>query len=91
MPDREVFGCLELAFDAGRNGGSCAAWLNAANEVAVEAFLADRIGWLAIADVVGETLSEWDKGGLANLDAVYAADAEARRRAEAHVARVGGD
>ena len=91
VPDRDVFVCLELAFEAGRNGGSCAAWLNAANEVAVEAFLAERIPWLAIADVVGKTLAEWDKGDLSSLDSVYAADGEARRRARDHADRLAGD
>ena len=91
VPDRDVFACLDLAFEAGRNGGSCAAWLNAANEVAVEAFLADRIPWLAIADVVGETLTEWDKGRLSDLDSVFDADADARARARVHVDRLAAD
>ncbi|HUR49586.1 MAG TPA: 1-deoxy-D-xylulose-5-phosphate reductoisomerase [Acidimicrobiales bacterium] len=91
VPDREVFVCLELAFEAGRNGGSCAAWLNAANEVAVEAFLAERIPWLAIADVVGETLAEWDKGTLTDIDSVYSADSEARARAQVHADQMGAD
>lgn len=85
LPDRNVFGCLDLAYDAGRSGGSCAAWLNAANEVAVEAFLSNRIPWLAIAEVVAETLAKWDGGGIPDLDAVHAADAEARRVAGALV------
>lgn len=88
VPDREVFTCLDLAYSAGTNGGSCPAWLNAANEVAVEAFLSDRIPWLAIPEVVGDTLSEWDKGVLSDLGAVFAADAEARARARVHVTRL---
>ena len=91
VPDREVFACLDLAYAAGRNGGSCPAWLNAANEVAVEAFLSGRISWLAIAEVVAATLDEWDKGGLRDLESVYAADAEARRRAAGHAERLAAD
>lgn len=88
VPDRSVFACLDLAYGAGRNGGSCPAWLNAANEIAVDAFLGGRIPWLAIAEVVGETLGEWDKAALSDLDSVYAADAEARARAGVHAKRL---
>ena len=45
-PDRSVFACLDLAYQAGRPGGAAPAWLNAANEVAVAAFLAGRLAWL---------------------------------------------
>ncbi len=51
-PDRQAFRCLALAEAAGRAGGLAPAWLNAANEVAVAAFLSGRIPWSAIADVV---------------------------------------
>lgn len=88
VPDRGVFACLDLAYAAGRNGGSCPAWLNAANEVAVEAFLGGRIPWLAIAEVVAETLGEWDSGALPDLDSVYSADNEARARARRHAERL---
>src|SRR5579872_692966 len=57
LPDRSVFGCLALAEEAGRAGGLVPAWLNAANEVAVEAFLSGRIAWGAIARVVADTVS----------------------------------
>ena len=50
-PDLEAFPCLALAYAAGRAGGTAPAWLSAANEVAVEAFLAGRIAWIQIADV----------------------------------------
>ena len=59
-PDRTVFPCIDLAYEAGRRGGSAPAWLSAANEVAVEAFLAGQLPWRGIAEVVGATL-----GGLA--------------------------
>lgn len=51
LPDREAFPCLGLAYDAGRAGGSAPAWLNAANEEAVAAFLDGRIAWADIAAV----------------------------------------
>ena len=50
-PDTATFRCLALAYDAGRRGGTAPAWLSAANEVAVEAFLAGRLRWTEIADV----------------------------------------
>ena len=59
-PDRKVFACLDLAEEAGRAGGLAPAWLNAGNEVGVAAFLAGRIGWGAIAEVVADTLAACD-------------------------------
>jgi 1-deoxy-D-xylulose-5-phosphate reductoisomerase len=88
-PDRGVFSCLELAYAAGRRGGGAPAWLNAANEVAVAAFLADRIGWLAIAEVVEETLEAFDDAPLDSFEAVLEADRRARERATAALARRG--
>ncbi len=91
VPDREVFRCLDLAYTAGRNGGSCPAWLNAANEVAVEAFLSGHISWLAIPEVVGDTLEHWDGGGVPDLESVHEADGRARREARAQVQRRAAD
>src|SRR5437764_9321242 len=51
VPDLETFPCLSLAYQAGRIGGTAPAWLNAANEVAVAAFLESVIAWTSIADV----------------------------------------
>ena len=78
-PDREAFRCLDLAYSAGRSGGTAPAWLSAANEVAVEAFLAGRIPWLAIAQVVEAALERWDGSAADSLEAVLAADGAARR------------
>ena len=83
-PDRDVFGCLRLAYEAGRAGGGAPAWLNAANEVAVAAFLAGRIRWLAIAEVVGDTLAAHDGAKLGDVGDVLEADRQARE----HAARV---
>jgi 1-deoxy-D-xylulose-5-phosphate reductoisomerase len=84
-PDTETFSCLSLAFAAGRVGGSAPAWLNAANEVAVAAFLAEQLSWLEIADVVEETLAAHEPTKLADVADVLAADAAARRVAQSAV------
>jgi 1-deoxy-D-xylulose-5-phosphate reductoisomerase len=78
-PDRSRFPCLGLAYDAARVGGTAPAWLSAANEVAVEAFLAGRIAWTRIAEVVAEVLDAHDGAGADSVEDVYSADAEARR------------
>ena len=80
-PDRAVFGCIDLAYQAGRSGGSAPAWLSAANEVAVEAFLGNALPWGGIAEVVAETMAGWVDDQVDEVDAVLAADAEARARA----------
>jgi 1-deoxy-D-xylulose-5-phosphate reductoisomerase len=80
-PDRTIFRCIDLAYRAGRSGGSAPAWLSAANEVAVEAFLAGALSWLGIADVVAETLDTWPDEPVDDIQSVLAADADARARA----------
>jgi 1-deoxy-D-xylulose-5-phosphate reductoisomerase len=80
-PDRATFRCLGLAYDAGRLGGTAPAWLNAANEVAVDAFLAGRIDWLAIADVLEAVLARHDGAMADSVDAVIDADRRARAAA----------
>ena len=84
-PDRSTFRCLDLAYAAGRTGGSAPAWLSAANEVAVDAFLAGRISWLQIAAVNDATLQRHDGQPLRSADDVLAADATARRIARSIV------
>ena len=86
-PDAEVFRCLALAFRAGRAGGSAPAWLNAANEVAVAAFLEGRIGWPGIAQVVEETLDAHDGADLEGEASVLEADRRARQIAARAVDR----
>lgn len=80
-PDRAAFRCLDLAYAAGRSGGTAPAWLSAANEVVVEAFLADRISWVDIAAVLEAALDRWDGLPASSLDAVLAADAAGRKAA----------
>jgi 1-deoxy-D-xylulose-5-phosphate reductoisomerase len=84
-PDRKVFVCLDLAEEAGRAGGLAPAWLNAGNEVGVAAFLAGRIGWSAIAEVVADTLSSFDGAEALDAQDVVDADRRARERAEGSV------
>jgi 1-deoxy-D-xylulose-5-phosphate reductoisomerase len=91
-PDRARFPCLDLAYRAGRQGDLAPAWLSAANEVAVGAFLDGRIAWTAIADVIGGTLDRYDPpaptggtGGRREIGDVLDADARARRVAESVV------
>ena len=86
-PDRTVFRCIDLAYQAGMSGGSAPAWLSAANEIAVEAFLDGQLTWAGIADVVAETLDGWRDEPVEQVESVLAADAEARARARAAVAR----
>ncbi|MGH8980640.1 MAG: 1-deoxy-D-xylulose-5-phosphate reductoisomerase, partial [Acidimicrobiales bacterium] len=86
-PDRESFPCLDLAFRAGREGGPAPAWLNAANEVAVAAFLEGRLGWLSIATVVASTLEKCDGAPLDTVDDVLEADRRARELASGAVER----
>jgi 1-deoxy-D-xylulose-5-phosphate reductoisomerase len=85
-PDRQAFPCLDLAYQAGRAGETAPAWLNAANEVAVEAFLAGRIGWLAISDVLKATLDRHDGTKATSADVVMEADRQARTVAREIVA-----
>jgi 1-deoxy-D-xylulose-5-phosphate reductoisomerase len=77
-PDPERFPCLKLARDALEAEGSRPAVLNAANEVAVAAFLAARIGFLDIADVVQTVLDRYDPSAPRTIEDVLAVDAEAR-------------
>jgi 1-deoxy-D-xylulose-5-phosphate reductoisomerase len=80
-PDLASFRCLPLAYAAGRAGGTAPAWLNAANETAVAAFLAGRIGWTQIADVLDATLALHDGAPATDLETVI--DADHRGRAAA--------
>ncbi len=73
------FPCLKLAIDAMKTGGNMPATLNAANEVAVEAFLQKEIGFTQIAEVIQQTLSQTDYAEIADLEAVLAADLSARQ------------
>jgi 1-deoxy-D-xylulose-5-phosphate reductoisomerase len=81
-PDLETFPLLALARRAGEEGGTYPCAFNAANEVAVAAFLEGRLSFLAIASTVEETLAEVDGTPARDLDELVEADREARRLAE---------
>ncbi|MFL5866987.1 MAG: 1-deoxy-D-xylulose-5-phosphate reductoisomerase [Thermoleophilaceae bacterium] len=77
-PDLETFACLRLAYDAARAGGTAPCVLNAADEVAVHAFLGGRIGFLDIARVIEHALEELPARPVRSFEDLYTADAEAR-------------
>jgi 1-deoxy-D-xylulose-5-phosphate reductoisomerase len=85
--DTQRFPCVALAREAIRQGGTAPAALNAANEIAVEAFLGGRLAFTGIADVIERVLGETAVEPLATLEQVYAADLEARALAARFVAR----
>lgn len=88
-PDFTRFPALNLALSALRDGGTAPAVLNAANEVAVQAFLDRRIRFLDIAAIVAEVLSGMPCEDAMDLETVLAADGEARHRAELAVVAMG--
>jgi 1-deoxy-D-xylulose-5-phosphate reductoisomerase len=84
-PDLDAFPCLRIAREAGERGNGAPITLNAANEIAVAAFLGGRIGFTGIAEVVEATLKALEDdlpSELHGLDEIEAIDSEARRRAE---------
>jgi 1-deoxy-D-xylulose-5-phosphate reductoisomerase len=83
VPDHERFPCLRLAYEALATGGTAAAILNAANEVAVAAFLDEHIRYTDIAPACAETLARLPARPVRALDDALAADAEARAVARA--------
>jgi 1-deoxy-D-xylulose-5-phosphate reductoisomerase len=86
-PDLERFPCLALAWAAMRAGGSAPCILNAANEIAVAAFIAGQAGFLDIDAIVAETLAMMPSGPVETLEDVVAVDAAARATARAQVTR----
>jgi 1-deoxy-D-xylulose-5-phosphate reductoisomerase len=86
-PDTSTFPCLRLAREAGGAGGTAPCVLNAADEVAVEAFLAGRIPFAAIAEVVERTLDAMPAERPGHFEDLYAADAAARERASELIER----
>jgi 1-deoxy-D-xylulose-5-phosphate reductoisomerase len=90
-PDHGRFPCLAIAYAALRAGGTAPAVLNAANEVAVEAFLAGRLRFTAIARVIEETMQQVAPGGADTLESALEADRRARRTAAARIAALLGN
>ncbi len=81
VADTSVFRCLALAYEVGRIGGTAPAWMSAANEVAVEAFLAGKITWSQISQVIESAMSHHDDLIPTTVEDILAADSSARRYA----------
>ena len=80
-PDLAAFPAIPLAYAAARRGGAAPAWLSAANEVAVAAFLHDAIGWTDIVPIVAAVMDQYDDVHPESVQALVAQDAAARRLA----------
>ena len=85
-PDRTSFSGLDLAFAAGRLGATAPAWLNAANEVVVAAFLEGGLPWARIPEVLADVLEGWPGLEADSVEAVLDADARAREATSARLA-----
>lgn len=81
-PDIETFRCLQIAYDCLSQGGNASCIMNAANEIAVDAFLKGRIGFLRIPEIIESTLEKLPFEGKITIDSCFATDSEARRVAE---------
>jgi len=84
-PDLETFACLRLALEAGAAGGTAPCVLNAADEVAVAAFLAGQIPFTGIPAVIERVLEEMPARPVTHFDDLFATDAEARQRSEGQI------
>ena len=85
QPDLETFACLRLALEAGRAAGTAPTVLNAADEVAVAAFLAERIPFTTIPAVIERVMEEMPAAPDTHFEDLFAADAEARERSQEQV------
>ena len=86
-PDRAAFPALDLAYAAARLGGAAPAWLSAANEICVEAFLQDMLSWQAIAGTFEQVMEKYKQTTLSSVNELLENDAEARRIASAIIAK----
>jgi 1-deoxy-D-xylulose-5-phosphate reductoisomerase len=87
-PDTATFRCLSLAYQAGRVGSTAPAWLSAANEVVVEAFLDGRCRWPQIAELCEAVLQRYEPSADRTVDDIIAADLRARQVATEILQRV---
>ena len=87
-PDRDTFRCLDLAYQAGRIGGTAPAWLSAANEIAVESFLAEGVKWNQIASIIESTMQHHDGQIPTTVEDILVADRLARTWAAKMVAKI---
>jgi 1-deoxy-D-xylulose-5-phosphate reductoisomerase len=86
-PDEANFPALSIAYEAARIGGGAPAWMSAANEVAVEAFLGERITWRQIVEIVATTLDHYEPSAIETLSELLEADRRAREIATASLPR----
>ena len=86
-PDMKVFRSLKLAYEAGEMGGDGGVAFNASNEEAIRAFIAGKISFLSIFDVVEDTLSHWSAEPVVSYDSVLSSDRKARALADAFISR----
>jgi 1-deoxy-D-xylulose-5-phosphate reductoisomerase len=89
-PDSLCFPCLGLAYDAIRRGGTTPAVLNAANELAVDAFLQGKVAFLDIPRIIGAVVDEHVTSPASDLEQVLAADGWARHAAQAVICKIQG-
>jgi 1-deoxy-D-xylulose-5-phosphate reductoisomerase len=87
-PDLDRFPCLALAFSAAKTGGIAPTVLNAANEIAVAAFLDEGMSYLDIPKVVEKTLNAIQSGPVNSLEVILDIDAQARRVARDHISAI---
>ena len=78
-PDHKAFPCLNIAYEAGKEKKTAPAWLNAANEEAVAAFLAGQLSWVGISETISATLESWSGEDADSIEAVLKADRDARK------------
>jgi 1-deoxy-D-xylulose-5-phosphate reductoisomerase len=90
-PDMSKFPCLRLAYEAAEAGGAKTVALNAADEVAVAAFLAGSIAFDEIPRIIESAVSASNSGKLSSIEEVLQADAEARRYSKERVARASAE
>ena len=86
QPDETAFPCLRLARDAAAEGGTAPCVMNAANEVAVQAFLDGHLPFTGIPEMIERALETVERQPLTSFDDLYLADAQARRVVEGAVA-----
>ncbi len=89
QPDLQRFPCLRLAYEALRAGQSAPVILNAVNEVAVDAFLNSALGFMQIDTVISKVLAKMPLSSVANLEAIFAIDEEARSLARSSISQLG--
>lgn len=90
-PDRQTFRCLDLAYAAGRIGGTAPAWMNGANEAAVEAFLSGTISWSGIASSIERALELHDGAPADSVEAIVRADQRGRECVRSLAGHPGSD